>query len=357
MPEYQTVNYDFLLRGVCDLIGTTKDKLQTQDAQTIKRAVSDGIEAAWRYARWPELSRTQRRAFRPTYSAATTYQVGTEVLWLQEQQYYHAVRSGGFSGTDPTDANGVLNATHWAVSQAEYSASNYDNTKAYAVGDIVYYPNTDTHYQAIAAGTGNLPTDTSFWGPLVIFSKHIAFDQTGETEWEPDDFFGVFDKDPKVYLSARLLQHSLSNNGVQLFDDEVPARPYLWFRTKAPVLIGDPYSATATYAVNDQISFESASTVLNFYDCVTATSAGESPDSAAAKWQIVDIPRFMTRFLKAYAHAVFLSNDGQEDRRMAPESLSERLLAEFLLRRKAQNSSQVRTRVATRKLNYYSNYY
>lgn len=350
MADYETVSYDSLLRGVCDLIGEEFEDLQTIDAQTIKRHVSDGIEMAWRYGRWPELSRSERRSYRPLYASATVYALGAEVLWLQEQAYYHRVQAGS-SGEDPTDANGVLNSDFWAVSKSEYNGPDYNNATTYAAGDIVYYPTTDTHYQCIAASTGNLPTDTSFWGPLVPFTQRIAFDQTSENEWEPDDFFGVFNKDPKVHLSATPLQHNMMNDGVYLFGDDVPARAWLFYRTKAPILTGNEFDATATYAVGDQISYSSTAngTVLNFYDCIVATTAGQDPDDTPNSWQLVEIPRFMLRFLKEYAHQMMMPTDGQDDRRHSSRRIGEKLLEEYLLRRRAQNVQQTRTRVGTRR--------
>lgn len=46
-----------------------------------------------------------------------------------------------------------------------FSILLYDNAKTYAIDDVIYYDDAGTEkiYKCIQAGTGNLPTDVSFW--------------------------------------------------------------------------------------------------------------------------------------------------------------------------------------------------
>lgn len=49
------------------------------------------------------------------------------------------------------------------------------------------------------------------------------------------------------------------------------------------------FNAGSTYAVGDRVTFEVSAVIGDqFWECKTATSAGESPSSAAAKWTNVD---------------------------------------------------------------------
>jgi hypothetical protein len=52
----------------------------------------------------------------------------------------------------------------------------------------------------------------------------------------------------------------------------------------------------------------------NFYQCVTATNAGESPDSAPAKWSQVQIPARWRWVLARLTYANLLELDGQKDK-------------------------------------------
>lgn len=97
------------------------------------------------------------------------------LLWSKTDQDGNRV----FTNPDPGD---VLTIMNWSVStlvdgwyqgilvriQPYNNGSNYvpeqksgDIVTQYA--SIVYYPATNKNYQCIAASTGNLPTNTSFW--------------------------------------------------------------------------------------------------------------------------------------------------------------------------------------------------
>jgi hypothetical protein len=88
-------------------------------------------------------------------------------------------------------------------------------------------------------------------------------------------------------------------------------------RLRAPFLKGANFSATPTYAVDEQIYFSQTSNAgnvtANFYDCLTTTSAGESPVTAAAKWSLVQVPYIFGEWLIHAAAADMLSKDGKDD--------------------------------------------
>lgn len=65
----------------------------------------------------------------------------------------------------------------------EFNGPNYDNATAYTVDQIVFYPVTGEYYRCLAATTGNLPTNTSFWVALTIPSvvyKYLLFSTVGK---------------------------------------------------------------------------------------------------------------------------------------------------------------------------------
>ena len=52
----------------------------------------------------------------------------------------------------------------------------------------------------------------------------------------------------------------------------------------------------------------------NFYQCATATSAGESPTTAAAKWRKVQLPKNWRHVLTMLTYAQLLKLDGQHEK-------------------------------------------
>jgi hypothetical protein len=52
----------------------------------------------------------------------------------------------------------------------------------------------------------------------------------------------------------------------------------------------------------------------NFYQCVTVTSAGESPTTTAAKWRLIQIPALLRGVLRQGVYAEVLRIDGQNDK-------------------------------------------
>lgn len=64
---------------------------------------------------------------------------------------------------------------------------------------------------------------------------------------------------------------------------------FVYYRKTIPSYTGDTYSATDTYAVDEQIYFTNALNKGDFYKCLVATSAGQSPSTTAASWEIIPI--------------------------------------------------------------------
>lgn len=211
----------------------------------------------------------------------------------------------------------------WYPCQSSYSGSTWALSTASAQGDVVYYAVDGNYYACHTANTGKLPTDASYFGGLTPFDKYVAYEQTGQTALgEVRDVYSV---DPRVNRNFGVANWTLSTNGVQVPDG--PAQVWLEFRTRCTPLLGDDYSATATYAAGDQILFNSSGTVKNFYTCVTATSAGESPNTAAAKWAIVEIPYLFQPYLVNGAYADYLLMDGQTDKAGVQNRLADEYLA------------------------------
>jgi hypothetical protein len=84
----------------------------------------------------------------------------------------------------------------------------------------------------------------------------------------------------------------------------------------------------------------------DFYQCQAATSAGESPVTAAVKWTRLDIPKRWRWVLTRLTYAHLLDLDGQGDKAAAERALAQGRMSLGLddLIRTAANSEGWRNR-------------
>ena len=321
----RTVDAVDVIKGIADLCGLDRENISTEDFRVIRQSINRRLQTAWEFDLWPELLRVEKRYFRAAYAAATTYTastatVPTEVYFPATGLYYQNVK--GSTGVDPANSSGVTNASNWADSSRSYSASNYSAATTYATGDKVFYPTTDRYYILhTAAVAGTLPTDTTKWGILTDFDPYVAYAQTGNTAI--GSVFTVYSKNPKTTTRLDELDWFLSENGVQLVSNV--NQVWLEYRIRTPLVYGDNYSSTTVYtAALAQIYYSSTTAGYrgNFYDCITTTSAGDSPESAAAKWSVVSVPLIFQRYLELGGHADYLRHTGQPEKADAMEALA-----------------------------------
>ncbi len=292
---------------------------------------------------FPELQRIEKRTFRADYSAATAYtNDGTIVYFVQEEQYYQALKAT--TGNPPTDAAGVVDDSRWAVAETSYGGEDYAATTTYAAGDRVFYPTTGLYYACHTASTGNAPTNTSYWGVLTVFDRYVDYEQSGQTVI--GEVLEVWDGHPYRSYAAEPVDYVLSENGVQI----VKNCPYVWvqFRLRMDSLTGDAWDSATVYTAGQQVYYRTSSTRGNFYNCVTTTSAGESPVSAAAKWSVVELPLVLKGYLVSALHAEWLIGDGQVDKGFAELARAKARLAEQVELLAAQQQQRQRTLVETR---------
>lgn len=64
----------------------------------------------------------------------------------------------------------------------------------------------------------------------------------------------------------------------------------------------------------------------DWYQCIVATSAGESPATNPEKWAKMEIPAIAEDYLVEKAVALLLQADGMQDKRMQAEGLAKMAL-------------------------------
>jgi len=87
--------------------------------------------------------------------------------------------------------------------------------------------------------------------------------------------------------------------------------------------------------------------VGDWYRCVSATLAGESPKTNPEKWVKVSIPSIFERFIVLEACVALLGGDGQSDKRALYQAQANALLLE-LVHRHSDRGDFYRAMVLTR---------
>lgn len=292
----ETTDFADILAEAAEQVTTLDpDNLDTSEFNALRRSANRRLGTAWEYHFWPELGRLEQRFYRAAWSSVTAYTATTEVYYAPTQTYYQALQAS--TNQAPADSAGTTNLLYWEETERSYAADDYSATASYLQGDRVTYG--DTVYQLFVAGpvTATLPTDTTKWGVLTPFDQYISYTQTGETA------IGVvaaaWNLNPRTSTRGTELNWSLSDVGVQISS----AINFAWldYRIRCPRLSGALFDATAIYTSGDQVYFSSTATPGNFYTANATTAAGQSPDTTAAKWDVVEIPLTFHEYL---VHAV-----------------------------------------------------
>lgn len=282
---------DYYARALA-LSGTAAARVDGTDETQIRALIEGRLRMAWHHYWWPETMRVEERAYRDDYATGTTY----------------------------------------------------------AEGDEVYYPTNGKYYTALGATTGNAPTDATYWAELTDLSPpEVAFAQTGKTA------IGMVRSattdDPLAAPRLRRLPFVLTATGVRIVWDTVPRTIYLWFQLRPPELSGATFSGAATYVPGDRVYFASGTGDYrgDFWVCLTATTAGESPLTTAAKWERVELPRFLLEAVAQGAAADMLRAGGKFEAGSFAEARAEDALVkeqDKLVGRQLQNVGSTTTLLA-----------
>lgn len=339
----RTTNYEDILLGALALAGLPQADPPLIAWNRFRTWMDQHFTSGAQEFYFPELERIEKRTFRADYSAATAYtNDGTIIYFIQEEQYYQPLKAT--TGNPPADSLGVVDDSRWALAETSYTASDYSSATAYVAGDQVFYPTNGLYYQCHTASTGNAPTNTSYWGVLTAFDRYVDYEQTGQTEL--GEVLEVWDADPDVSYGAEPVAYRLSENGVQILRD----LPYVWiqYRVRLSAITGDAWDSATAYSVGNQVYYRTSTTRGNFYACVSATSAGESPASAAAKWSVVEIPLVLKNYLVRALYSEWLAYDGQTEKSVLEMQRAKDLLAGQVELLAAQQQQGQRTVVVTR---------
>ena len=366
----ETTDFEDVLREAASEAGVDAENISTTEFLTWRRFAKRRLEVAWRYHYWPDLEQVEQRFYRDAYNPSLTYaqaiagvdNFANEVYWPLTGQYFVALTTVP-GATPPTDANGVVDAAHWAVTQqfaiqpdpagTQYSqpVANvlpFDLTVTYNQGDRAQY--AANVYQLFAAtATGVLPTDGTQWGLIPPFEPTVLYAQTGQTP------MGIveecFSANPNTTTRGNTLDWKLTEKGVNV----MTRIAYAWiqFRRQCPKLNGTVLDPSATYAAGQQVYFSSATTPGNFYTALALTTAGQTPDNTPTSWTVIELPRIFHRYLVLGMAAdwqkyVVGTNPEAEPQAQLAQAMAEEELQETKSTFVGQMGQRTKTQIRTR---------
>lgn len=158
------------------------------------------------------------------------------------------------------------------------------------------------------------------------------------------EILNCYDRDPLVSTRAAALSFRIYDDGItqKLVMPTDPGTVYAEYRTKRPELVGDLYAPTIAYSVGAQVYFDSGSNTGtytpvagkphygNFYNCLEATTAGQSPSTHPAKWQIVQIPYLFASYAARGAFSDWLKSELQLEAAQVAEAEAQNTLTEAI---------------------------
>lgn len=189
-------------------------------------------------------------------------------------------------------------------------AAAYDAGRTYDSGDVVWYSTTSKYYEATATGTGNLPTNTSFWEettkPAALL---IEYEQYGANKIYR--LWGAYERDPRVNTTNRSRNYVQTADGF-VFPGSTTNTLWLVFTTRPPVWTAIPYNASASYARYDQV-FSTDTENANIFPDRGENWIMELDDDENAFWLKQDFPAVLQLFVSYGAAADLMLYGGNRD--------------------------------------------
>lgn len=328
----RTVDYSDILRGSAGLAGmnyapgdATSD-VGTPEFRLFRTLHDRRLQKAWEIHRWPDLCPVEQRHYRQSYDAAENITATTERFHIGSGRYYQALRAQSPAAEAPaTYSNGgwTENSAYWAECKNGYSGNDWVTGTAYVVGDQVRDPLTDLQYQVHTAHTAGATIDLTKMGLLTPFNKYIAYEQADETAIA--EFFTLTDRDPRITTQVRRCDFWLSQDGAQV-NVTAPAALWVYYRIRRVELKGEMFDADTVYTSGQQVYFVTSAGLGNFYTANATTTAGQSPETTAGKWDVVEIPYFLRGYLIEAGYADWLTANDQADEAAAHEGFAEHFL-------------------------------
>lgn len=194
----------------------------------------------------------------------------------------------------------------------------------------------------------------------------IPYNQTGENSI--DTVFTVWKDCPSLTSYPRPQGYQLTPDGVMIVGSGGTGYTYGWgvtpntafsgailplnlaflfYRPPVPDYSGAAFSTSATYAVGDTVLFTDSTSTQNFWECILATTIGQSPDSNPSSWEQIPIPEIFFKYAVYGAYSDWLRQDGQTEKADNADEQAEFQLTTQFDRQERQMGIQAPMKVAT----------
>lgn len=182
------------------------------------------------------------------------------------------------------------------------------------------------------------------WPDLVRVAQFTVDGTTGTvTAAIPADageVLNCYDQDPLLTPKAQPLSYRIYNDGsvVKLVFGSDPSTVWGEYRVKKPELFGDVWGSSIAYSVGAQAYFDSGSgtgTTMpipgkphygDFYECLEATTAGQSPATHPAKWSKKEVPYIFGTFVSRGMYADWLRSELQTEAAQVAEQEAQAMM-------------------------------
>ena len=185
---------------------------------------------------------------------------------------------------------------------------------------------------------GDVTKGLYLWGNLLIQQTNVSpqqyilpWAQAGENEI--DVMFQCWMDNPAMITYPRPQGFVVTDVGFQMISsaggfmgtngyvtyNTNPANPiYIYYRKVPYNYSGDVYSSTSTYVAGQYIYFTRTTGAQvgtsDYWKCLSATTAGQSPETHPSKWELQPVPEMIYQPLVWQTYADWLIQDGQADK-------------------------------------------
>lgn len=274
----RSTTYSALERGVASTAGIDPTNLLAHERVMIAEYVNDATRFCWDYYPWAEFTITEKRYYRPDFSASETYAINDEVYSFGK--YWRLYNLDRLDQTkNPHD-----NLEAWHEVGDYFPDLEWKESALYKVGARVIYKDevylcvneldgqTSTGLQAVNFEfDGITPENTSYFQKIdTTFERYIPYEQKGKDTI--GTILSVFTDDPR-YNDVAPLNWREGREGIYIEKLEHD-QPHVWikFRKESPLYTAD------------------------------------SPDE--------EVPNFLVPAIKALAYKAWLIGHGQNEKAM-----------------------------------------
>jgi len=281
--SYKTITAGRMLETVLRSRGFDPDytTLSTKEKAQYGTLVNQALRTAWEAKRWPSLLVTEKRQYRPTYSALLTYNDGHQVFY--GDAYWESL----------VDVN------------------------------IGHTPEEGNYWTLLSA------TTMIFFLPMSQSWLNAAGQSVQEFEVSGVDLRAfAYEDDPLMKPGVVAL------TGCQFWEDSVvldpgtaPTKPYIRFKPIAPEISYTEWAVGTAYAAEELVY---VATDNKCYKSLAATT-GDTPNESPEKWVAIGIPKMFSEYIRLRVRAETASEDEGKWKTMAEADAELERLADSLL--------------------------